>query len=145
MGVKKESSIMEQLHKKFADNQIIELITRYLKKKIAGKYLQEILGTRKTRFFALAKRLKTDSENFSIMCSRKILTRKISKDIEKNIVKVLNIEKKLIKAKDVPIKYYNYSFIKDILEQKYHQKVSLPASSTEQKEIMNFALQRKRE
>jgi len=32
----------------------------------------------------------------------------------------------LIKAKDVPIKYYNYSFIKDLLEQKYNQKVSLP-------------------
>jgi len=32
----------------------------------------------------------------------------------------------LIKAKDVPIKYYNYSYIKDLLEQKYSQKVSLP-------------------
>jgi hypothetical protein len=53
-------------------------------------------------------------------------TRKISKDIEKNIVKELNIEKDLIKAKDALIKYYNYSFIKDILEQKYNQRVSLP-------------------
>jgi hypothetical protein len=28
--------------------------------------------------------------------------------------------------KDVPIRYYNYSYIKDLLEQKYGQKVSLP-------------------
>jgi len=60
------------------------------------------------------------------MYSRKIPTRKISKDIEKNIVKELKLEKDVIKAKDVPIKYYNYSFIKDLLEQKYNQKVSLP-------------------
>ena len=32
----------------------------------------------------------------------------------------------MIKNKDVPIKYYNYSYLKDLLEQKYSQKVSLP-------------------
>ena len=117
---------MKQLHKKFTDYQIKELITRYLKKKIARKYIQEILGIKKTRFFALVKRLKTDPENFSISYSRKTPTRKISKDIEKNIVKELKIEKDLIKAKEVPIKYYNYSYIKDLLEQKYNQRVSLP-------------------
>ena len=117
---------MKQLHKKFTDDQIKELITRYLQKKIARKYIQEILGIKKTRFFALVKRLKTDPENFSISYSRKTPTRKISKDIEKNIIKELKIEKDLIKAKDVPIKYYNYSYIKDLLEQKYSQRVSLP-------------------
>jgi len=120
------SYIMKQLHKKFTDYQIKELITRYLKKKIARKYIQEILGIKKTRFFALVKRLKDDSENFSISYSRRIPTRKISKDIERNIVKELKIEEDLIKAKEVPIKYYNYSYIKDLLEQKYSQKVSLP-------------------
>jgi len=117
---------MKQLHKKFTDDQVKDLITRYQKKKITRKYIQEILGIKKTRFFALVKQFKADPENFSIMYSRKIPTRKISKDIEKNIIKELKIEKDLIKAKDVPIKYYNYSFIKDLLEQKYNQKVSLP-------------------
>jgi len=36
------------------------------------------------------------------------------------------MEKDLIKNKDIPIRYYNYSYIKDLLEQKYEQKVSLP-------------------
>jgi len=120
------SYIMKQLHKKFTDYQIKELITRYLKKKIARKYIQEILGIKKTRFFALVKRLKDDPENFSISYSRRIPTRKISKDIERNIVKELKIEKGLIKNKDIPIKWHNYSYIKDLLEQKYSQKVSLP-------------------
>jgi hypothetical protein len=135
---------MKQLHKKFTDDQVKDLITRYLKKKIARKYIQEILGIRKTRFFALVKRLKADPENFSIMYSRKIPTRKISKDIEKNIVKELKIEKDLIKAKDVPIKYYNYSFIKDILEQKYSQRVSLPTIIDQAKRNNFYFLRPKR-
>ena len=78
---------MKQLHKKFNDCQVKDLLTRYLKKKVARKYIQEILGIKKTRFFALVKRLKDDPENFSILYSLRIPTRKISKDIEKNIVK----------------------------------------------------------
>jgi hypothetical protein len=62
---------MKQLHKKFTDYQIKELITRYLEKKVARKYIQEILGIKKTRFFALVKRLKEDPENFSISYSRR--------------------------------------------------------------------------
>ena len=120
------SYIMKQLHKKFNNCQVKELITRYLKKKIARKYIQEILGIKKTRFFALVKRLKADPENFSISYSRRMPTRKIDPDIEKNILKELEIEKDLIKNKDIPIKWYNYSYIKDLLEQKYGQKVSLP-------------------
>jgi len=53
-------------------------------------------------------------------------TRTISEDIETNIIKELNTEKDLIKAKEVPINYYNYSYLKDLLKQKYSQKVSLP-------------------
>jgi hypothetical protein len=52
--------------------------------------------------------------------------RRIVKGIEKNIVKELRIEKRLIVNKDMPIKSYNYSYIKDQLYNKYQQKVSLP-------------------
>ena len=116
---------MKQLHKKFTDFQIKDLITRYLKKEVKRKDLQKVLGIKKTRFFALVKRLKDDPENFSVSYSRSIPTRTISKDIETNILKELNTEKDLIKAKGVPIRYYNYSYIKDILENDYNQKVSL--------------------
>jgi len=36
------------------------------------------------------------------------------------------MEKDLIENKDIPIKYYNCSYIKKLFEQKYGQKVSLP-------------------
>jgi hypothetical protein len=98
---------------------------RYLKKKIERKDLEKVLGIKKTRFFALMKRFKDDPENFSVSYFRSTPTRVISKAIETNIIKELKIEKDLIKAKDVPIRCYNYSCIKDILENDYNQKVSL--------------------
>ena len=116
---------MKQLHKKFNDCQVKDLIARYLQKKIERKDLQEVLGIKKTRFFALVKRLKDDPENFSVSYFRSTPTRTISKAIETNIMKESKIEKDLIKTKEVPIRWYNYSYTKDILENDYNQKVSL--------------------
>jgi len=50
---------------------------------------------------------------------------RIDREIEANIIQKLQIEKDLIKAKEVPIKCYNYSCIKDTLEKDYNQRVSL--------------------
>jgi len=116
---------MKQLHKKFTDFQIKNLMTRYLKKKVERKDIQKVLGIKETRFFALIKRFKDDPENFSVSYFRRIPTRTISKDIETNIIKELNTEKDLIKTKEAPIRCYNYSYIRDILENDYNQKVSL--------------------
>ncbi len=117
---------MAQLHRRFTDSQVKELIERDLRKEIQRDYIQQILGIKKRRFFALVKRYRTSPKEFSIQYNRKSKTRTISQSIEKNIIKELTIEKKLIQDKDVPIKSYNYSYVKDLLEKKYNQKVSLP-------------------
>jgi hypothetical protein len=51
--------------------------------------------------------------------------RSISPEIEHNILHELAIEKKIIQNKEVPLKSYNYSYIKDRLGKTYRQKVSL--------------------
>lgn len=117
---------MAQLHNKFTDTQVRELIEWYLAKKIGRKYVQEILGIKKTRFFALVQKMREYPDKFSILYTRNTPTRKISKEVEGYIVKELEKEKELIENKDIPIKHYNYSYIKDILERDYGQKVSLP-------------------
>ena len=116
---------MAQLHKKFADSQIKELMERYLKKEIERKYIQEILGIGKARFFALIKDYRKNPYGFSIQYTRKTRTR-IPQSIERNIMEELKIDSKLIKDKNVPLKSYNYSYVKDRLEKRYNQKVSLP-------------------
>jgi hypothetical protein len=117
---------MTQLHKRFTDTQVKELLRRYPRKEVERKYIQEILLIGKRRFFSLIKQYRENPEGFSIQYSRQAKTRVISGSIEKNIIKELTIEKRLIQDKSVPLKSYNYSYIKDLLEKKYNQKVSLP-------------------
>ena len=116
----------DQLHKNFTDGQVKSLFEKYSKKEIQLNYILQILRIKKSRFFELLTRYRKDPDSFSIQYKRNTSNYKIDREIEANIIQELKIEKDLIKAKDVPIKYYNYSYIKDLLEQKYSQRVSLP-------------------
>jgi len=116
----------KQLHKNFTDDQVKSLLEKYSKGEIKLNYILQMLKIKRRRFFLLLAKYRKDPYNFSIQYERKTINRKIDPDIERNIVKELKIEKDLIKNKDIPIKWYNYSYIKDLLEQKYSQKVSLP-------------------
>jgi hypothetical protein len=91
---------------------------------VERKYIQDILEIKKRRFFMLLKQYKENPTEFTIQYQRTTPPR-ISKDIEHNIVKELSIEKGIIQNKEIPLKSYNYSFIKDHLRKKYRQKVSL--------------------
>jgi len=62
---------MVQLHRKFTDSQVKELIERYLRKEIERKYIQEVLGIGKTRFFSLIKAYRQNPDEFSIQYTRK--------------------------------------------------------------------------
>lgn len=116
----------KQLHKNFTDGQVKTLLKSYLDKKIKINYILQMLKIKRSRFFELLAKYRKDPDNFSIQYERKTINRKIDPGIERNIIQELKIEKDLIKAKDIPIKWYNYSYIKDLLEQKYGQRVSLP-------------------
>ena len=70
-----------QLHKKFTDFHIKDLLSQYLKKKVKRKDIQKVLGITKTRFFALVKRFKNDSKNFSVSFCPKTPIHTISKSI----------------------------------------------------------------
>lgn len=116
---------MKQLHKKFTDNHVKEFIERYLAKEIELDYILTILGIKRRRFFVLVSKYRQDATHFSIQYLRKTPTRRIDQNIEKNILKELKIEKNLIHNKEIPLKSYNYSYVKDHLENKYKQRVSL--------------------
>ncbi|RMG66667.1 MAG: transposase, partial [Nitrospirae bacterium] len=125
---------MSQVHKRFSDDQVREYFKRYEEGKISRQILQEILGIKKSRFFALLSKYREDPEKFSIQYQRRRRTRGISKEIEKNILKELQIDCRLIENPDVPLKRYNYSYIRQRLQDKYNQKVSLPTIIKKAKE-----------
>ena len=116
---------MEQLHKRFTDDQVKDMIRRYLKKEIEGKYVQSVLGIGKTRFSHLVKAYRRSPDTFSVQYNRASPTRRIDPKIEANIIKELSIDKKSIQNKEIPLWSYNYSYVKDRLKTKYHQKVAL--------------------
>ena len=116
---------MSQLHKRFTSDQVQELLERYLKKEVERKYIQEILGISRRRFFMLLNQFREDPSHFTIQYHRSAPPRCISAEIEQTILKELAIEKQIIRNKEIPLSTYNYSFIKDRLRKTYRQKVSL--------------------
>jgi hypothetical protein len=117
---------MFQVHKRFTPDQVKELLERYSNNEIERKYIQEILGIKKSRFFMLLKQYKENPQHFTTRYQRTTPPRIISAEIEQNILKELTIEKKIIQDKEIPLKSYNYSYIRDRLKGRYRQKVSLP-------------------
>jgi len=115
----------KQLHKRFTTNQVKLLLEKYEAKEIELSYILNILGIPRRRFFKVLKSYREDKNNFSIDYKRNNSNNKIGKEVEDNILTELKIEKDLIKAEDNPIRGYNYSYIKDRLEEKYKNKVSL--------------------
>ena len=116
---------MVQIHKEFTDSQVKELIERYLKREIKIHYVLEILGIKRSRFFVLLKQYKECPNKFSIQYLRNTKTRTIPQAVEDNIIKELRIEKDMIENIEIPLRYYNYSYIRNLLEERYNQKVSL--------------------
>jgi hypothetical protein len=116
---------MSQLHKRFTSDQVKALLKRYLNNEIERKYIQEILGIKERRFFALLSQYRGNPHEFAIQYDRTSPPR-ISEGLENNMLRELSIEKDIIQNKEVPLTCYNYSYIKDRLQEKYHQKVSLP-------------------
>jgi len=115
---------MSQIHKRFTTEQVKELFERYERTELERKYIQEILGIRRRRFFVLLKQYKENPKSFSIRYERNTPPR-ISPDIEQNILKELSVEKEIIQNPAIPLKSYNYSYIKDRLKGKNRQQVSL--------------------
>ncbi len=106
---------MSQLHKRFTSEQLKEFFDRYLKNEI-----------KRRRFFLLLKQYKGNPQNFTVQYRRTKAPRTLCPAIEQNILKELSMDKKMIQNKEIPLKSYNYSYIKDRLRITYHQKVSLP-------------------
>ncbi len=134
---------MAQLHKKFSDKQIEQFIKRYLNKEIKRKYLEKILGIKTRQFWKIVKKYREDQDNFTIKYTRTNPPRVLDKNIEQNILCELQIDQKLIENKNIPVTSYNYSYVKNRLEKKHNQKVSVNTVINRAKKH-NFYLKRKK-
>ena len=118
--------MVKQIHKRLADEQVKGLLERYCSREVELEYILKILKIKRRQFFKLLKRYREDPVDFSIAYKRHKEIRHISKKVEKNIIKELKQEKTFIEDPRMPIRSYNYSYIRDTLREKYSQKVSVP-------------------
>ncbi len=103
---------MSQLHKRFTSEQIKELLDRYRRKEIERKYLQEILGIGRRRFFEILKQYKENPSTFTLEYRRTKPSRGIPQEVENNILHELNLDKENIQNPEIPLRSYNYSYVK---------------------------------
>jgi hypothetical protein len=116
---------MAQLHKRFTDQQVRDMLKRYLNHEIERSYLQSILGVGKSRFFKLLNNYRVNPNTFSVKYSRQAATRRLEPRVEKNILKELKIDSQLIQNPQIPLRNYNYSYVKQRLQSQHKQSASL--------------------
>ena len=114
-----------QIHKKFTNEQVKELLQKYLNKGIERKYVEQILGIKKAMFFRLLQSYRSNPETFSVEYKRSGAAKRIAPEVKNNIIKELTIDKKAIQNKDIPLYRYNYSYIQRQLEEKHGQSAAV--------------------
>lgn len=114
-----------QIHNRLTIEQVKLILKANLAREITSSVAREKLGLGKTRFFALLKQYRESPETFSIQNIKTKPTNQISPDLESLIITELKKEKDLIQNKDIPIKFYNYSAIRDTVMEASGKNVAL--------------------
>ena len=115
----------KQIHTRFSNEQVKDLLQKYLNGTVERKHVEQVLGIKQTRFFALIKAYRKSPEAFSVDYKRSGKTRSIAPEIKDNIIKELAIDKAAIRNKNVPLYKYNYSYVQKRLERQYRQTVAV--------------------
>jgi len=116
----------KHLRKLFSADQVKEVFQRYLSRQIGVDQASAILKIRRRQFFKLLKVYRERPESFSLDYTRKAPPRKIDAKTEARIMQELKKETEIIRDKSNPVRFYNYSYVKEILEKKHKVHVSLP-------------------
>ena len=115
---------MQQVHKRFTTEQVKALLLQYDQGHMTRNNVQELLGIRKTRFFALLADYRQDASAFSLAYERTTHSR-LPQATEDALQQELLEEKALVENKSLCISSYNYSAVRDELD-KGGIEVSLP-------------------
>ncbi|MCX5807758.1 MAG: hypothetical protein NTX36_00005 [Proteobacteria bacterium] len=85
-----------------------------------------LFGIKRSRFFQILQEYKKDPEGFSLDYKRTTSNNRIEEPLHENVIMELQQEKGMIINPMIPLKTYNYSYVRQLLVDKHGQKVSLP-------------------
>jgi hypothetical protein len=140
----KGAQMGKHLHKRFAVQEVKEIFERYLSKEIAVEHVLALLKIGRRRFFDLIKNYRETPDKFSLEYKRKASSNRISEKAESKIMSELKKEASIIGDINNPVRDFNYSYLKEILEKKHKVSVSLPTIISRAKK-MGFIRKRKSE
>ncbi len=116
-----------QLHTRLNREQIQDIIGRYARRELRAKEACRYLGIGRTRLHQLNLKYRFDPSQVAVIHKRLSPPRRLQESIKEHILKELTFEKeKIIDNPNVPTTRYNYSYIKNLIQEKYDEAVSLP-------------------
>lgn len=134
----------EQIHKRLSNELVVAVLEKYIRKELDVDQAMELVGLKRSQLFEWVKRYKERPEDFC-MESKRTGNRRIGEELENNILTELKIEKALIDDPAMPVRVYNYSYLKDQLWKKYQQEVSVPTIvDRAKKTVFTYPSQRRR-
>lgn len=116
----------KHLHKRFSVNEVKEIFERYFSREIGVEQALALLKIKRSGFFKLLKSYREAPDDFSLDYKRTTPSRVIDEKSEARIINELKKEAEIIRSENNPVKFYNYSYLKEILEKKHKIFVSLP-------------------
>jgi len=123
----------KHLRKRFSVQEVKEIFERYLSREIGTEHVLALLKIGRRRFFDQIKKYREAPDAFSLDYKRQRSSNRISEKAEKKILRELQKEASIIEDKTNPVRDYNYSYLKQILEKKHKVVVSLPTIITRAK------------
>lgn len=104
-----------------------DIVGKYIAKHLRAKEACRFLVIGRTRLHMLVKTYRLDANSLVLSYKRKTPTNILKPSIKEHILQELAFEKeKIIDNPNVPTNQYNYSYIRELLLEKYEEKVSLP-------------------
>lgn len=108
---------MKQLHKQFSDEEIKQYLKWYDNRVMTKSEVLALLGIKDSRFYALLAKYRNKPKEFSIAYNRVQATRHLPSKIVRQIRRELETEKGFVTNPNMPIMFYNYSAIRDAVEE----------------------------
>lgn len=124
---------MRQVHKRLDDEIVRKILSQYDLKQLTLPVALAQLGLKRSQFFSLLAEFRDNTADFSVSYkreARKLITDEAEQKIKEELLK----EKVMIDDKLMPIKWYNYSAVRDTLKEKHNVTVSVPTIIARAKE-----------
>lgn len=116
----------KHLRRLFSAVEVKEIFERYLSQEIGVEQALGFLKIRRRQFFKLLKVYRESPDGFSLDYKRAVPPREIDAKSEAKIIMELEKEANIIQDKRNPVRFYNYSYLKELIEKRRKVVVSLP-------------------